>query len=117
MNKIDLIQALKDTNNLPKSEAEKIVSSFFNQMSDALAQGIELKSGDFVPFSSKNPMFIPAETLKPARRLRLHRKNYHFSRWARNWRIGWMGEIRGLGLVVGDGDTLNLFQLDIKLGV
>ena len=39
MNKIDLIQALKDSNNLTKSEAEKIVTLFFDQMAEALAQG------------------------------------------------------------------------------
>jgi nucleoid DNA-binding protein len=37
MNKPDLIQALKDSNNLSKSEAEKIVALFFDQMADALA--------------------------------------------------------------------------------
>jgi integration host factor subunit beta len=39
MNKIDLIQALKDSNNLSKSEAETVVNLFFNEMADALAQG------------------------------------------------------------------------------
>jgi integration host factor subunit beta len=39
MNKVDLIQALKDTNNLSRSEAEKIVTLFFDKMSDALTQG------------------------------------------------------------------------------
>ena len=39
MNKVDLIQALKDSNNLSKSEAEKIVTLFFDKMADALAQG------------------------------------------------------------------------------
>ena len=39
MNKIDLIQALKDSNNLSKSEAETIVNLFFDKMADALAQG------------------------------------------------------------------------------
>jgi len=38
MNKIDLIQALKDSNNLSRSEAEKIVTLFFDKMADALAQ-------------------------------------------------------------------------------
>ena len=37
MNKIDLIQALKDSNNLSKSEAEKIVNLFFDKISEALA--------------------------------------------------------------------------------
>ena len=39
MNKLDLIQALKDTNNLTKSEAEAVINLFFNKMADALAQG------------------------------------------------------------------------------
>jgi integration host factor subunit beta len=39
MNKVDLIQALKNSNNLSKSEAEKIVTLFFDQIADALAQG------------------------------------------------------------------------------
>jgi integration host factor subunit beta len=39
MNKIDLIQTLKDLNNLTKSEAEKIVTLFFDKMAEALAQG------------------------------------------------------------------------------
>ena len=39
MNKIELIQALKESNHLSKSEAEKIVALFFDKMADALAQG------------------------------------------------------------------------------
>jgi integration host factor subunit beta len=39
MNKIDLIQALKDSNNLSKSEAEAVINLFFDKMADALAKG------------------------------------------------------------------------------
>jgi integration host factor subunit beta len=39
MNKVDLIQALKNSNNLSRLEAEKIVTLFFDKMADALAQG------------------------------------------------------------------------------
>jgi integration host factor subunit beta len=39
MNKIDLIQALKDSNNLSRSEAEKIVTLFFDKIAEALAKG------------------------------------------------------------------------------
>ena len=39
MNKVDLIQALRDSNHLSITEAEKIVTLFFNQMAEALAQG------------------------------------------------------------------------------
>ena len=39
MNKIDLIQALKDSSNLSKSEAETVINLFFDKMSEALAKG------------------------------------------------------------------------------
>ena len=39
MNKVDLIQALKDSNNLSRSEAEKIVTLFFDKIVEALAKG------------------------------------------------------------------------------
>ena len=39
MNKIELIQALKDTNHLSKSDAEAVVNLFFDKMADALVQG------------------------------------------------------------------------------
>jgi len=39
MNKIDLIQALKESNHLSKPEAEAVVNLFFDQVADALAQG------------------------------------------------------------------------------
>ena len=39
MNKIDLIQALKDSSNLSKSEAETIINLFFDKIADALAHG------------------------------------------------------------------------------
>ena len=39
MNKIDLIQSLKDSNHLSKSEVETVVNLFFDKMAEALAQG------------------------------------------------------------------------------
>ena len=39
MNKLELVQALKDSNGLSKPEAEKVVSIFFNEMANALAKG------------------------------------------------------------------------------
>ena len=39
MNKVDLIQALKDSNHLSKTEAETVINLFFDQMADALAKG------------------------------------------------------------------------------
>ena len=39
MNKIDLIQALKDSNHLSRSEAETFVNLFFDKIADALEKG------------------------------------------------------------------------------
>ena len=39
MNKPDLIQTLKDSNHLSKSEAETVINLFFDKMAEALAQG------------------------------------------------------------------------------
>ena len=39
MNKLELIQALKDATDLSKSEAAAVVDIFFNEMADELAKG------------------------------------------------------------------------------
>ena len=39
MNKVDLIQALKDSSHLSKSEAETVINLFFDRMAVALAKG------------------------------------------------------------------------------
>jgi integration host factor subunit beta len=86
MNKVELIQALKDSNNLTRSEAEKIVTLFFDQMSETLAQGdrVEIrglcslfvkkyggytgrnpKTGEFVKVAPKKlPFFKAGKELK-----------------------------------------------------
>ena len=53
MNKIVLIQALKDSNNLTRTEAERIVSLFFDQMAEALAQGDRFESRGLCSFFVK----------------------------------------------------------------
>ena len=86
MNKIELIQALKDSNHLSKSEAETIITLFFDQMADALAKGerVEIrglwsffvkkysgytgrnpKTGEFVKIAPKKlPFFKVGKELK-----------------------------------------------------
>jgi integration host factor subunit beta len=53
MNKTDLLQALKDSNHLSKSEAERIVNLFFNKMVEALAQGERVEIRGLCSFSVK----------------------------------------------------------------
>jgi integration host factor subunit beta len=97
MNKVDLIQALKDSNNLSESEAESVVSLFFDQMADALSQGdrVEIrglcsffvkkyagycgrnpKTGEFVKVAPKKlPFFKAGKEMKQ----RVDEKNIHGS--------------------------------------
>ena len=63
MNKLELIQALKDANGLSKSEAESVVNIFFNTMSDALAKGdrVEIRGlcsffvKEYKAYTGRNP--------------------------------------------------------------
>ncbi len=53
MNKVELVQVLKESKGLPKTEAEKVVSLFFNEMADALAQGERVEIRGFCSFFVK----------------------------------------------------------------
>jgi integration host factor subunit beta len=86
MNKVDLIQVLKDSNNLSRSEAETIINLFFDKMAEALAQrdrveirglcsifvkkyvgyiGRNPKTGEMVEVASKKlPFFKAGKDLK-----------------------------------------------------
>ena len=86
MNKLELIQALKDTTDLTKPEVASVVEIFFNEMASALAKGerVEIrglcsfhireygsytglnpKTGDQVKIKPKKlPFFNPGNELK-----------------------------------------------------
>ena len=86
MNKLELIQALKDANGLSKSEAAAVVDIFFNEMAHELAKGgrVEIrgfcsifvrkygsytgrnpKTGEQVKIAPKKlPFFKPGKELK-----------------------------------------------------
>ena len=73
MNKIDLIQTLKDSNNLSKSEAETVVNLFFNQMAEALAKGdrVEIRGlcsffvKKYKSYTGRNPKSGEKVKIKP----------------------------------------------------
>ena len=73
MNKVDLIQALKDSNHLSKSEAEKIVALFFDQITDALARGdrVEIRGlcsffiKKYAGYTGRNPKTGEKVKIKP----------------------------------------------------
>ena len=63
MNKLELIQSLKETSHLSKSKAEAVVNLFFNEMADALVRGdrIEIRGlcsffvKEFTAYTGRNP--------------------------------------------------------------
>jgi integration host factor subunit beta len=73
MNKVDLIQALKDSNHLSKSEAEAVINLFFDQMAEALAQGerVEIRGlcsffvKEYRGYTGRNPKTGEKVKVKP----------------------------------------------------
>ena len=73
MNKLELINALKESNGLSKSEAVKIVNLFFNEMADALADGdrVEIRGlcsfyvKTYKAYTGRNPKTGEPAKVKP----------------------------------------------------
>ena len=73
MNKIELIQALKDPDNRSKSEAETVINLFFDKMGDALAKGerVEIRGlcsffvKDYKSYTGRNPKTGEKVTIRP----------------------------------------------------
>ena len=53
MNKLELVEALKKSNGLSKSESSKVVDLFFNEMSNTLAAGDRVEIRGFCSFFVK----------------------------------------------------------------
>ncbi len=53
MNKLELVETLKKSNGLSKSESSKVVDLFFNEMSNALAAGDRVEIRGFCSFFVK----------------------------------------------------------------
>ena len=84
MNKIDFIQALKDSNHLSKSEAETVINLFFDKMADALAQGERVEIRGLCSFFVKKYGGYTGRNPKTGEKVKIKPKNCLFSRWARN---------------------------------
>ena len=78
MNKIDLIQTLKDSNNLSRSEAERIVSLFFDQMASTLAQGDRVEIRGLCSFFVKKYKGYTGRNPKTGERVKVTRKKLPF---------------------------------------
>ena len=73
MNKLELIQALKDSQNLSKTEATKCVDIFFGEMAKALEKGdrVEVRGlctlfvKSYEPYTGRNPRSGEKVVVKP----------------------------------------------------
>jgi len=78
MNKIDLIQALKDSNHLSKSEAEAIINLFFDQMADSLVQGDRVEIRGLCSFFVKKYRGYTGRNPKTGEKVKIARKKLPF---------------------------------------
>jgi integration host factor subunit beta len=78
MNKPDLIQSLKESNHLSKSEAEVVINLFFNKMADALAQGERVEIRGLCSFFVKEYRGYTGRNPKTGEKVRIKPKKLPF---------------------------------------
>jgi len=78
MNKLELIQALKESNGLSKSEAAKIVNLFFNEMANALAKGDRVEIRGLGSFYVKKYKAYAGRNPKTGEKVKIKRKKLPF---------------------------------------
>ena len=78
MNKIDLIQALKDSNHLSKSEAEAVINLFFDKIASALAQGDRVEIRGLCSFFVKKYKAYTGRNPKTGEKVRIKPKKLPF---------------------------------------
>jgi integration host factor subunit beta len=84
MNKIDLIQALRDSNHLSKSEAEAVINLFFDKMAEALIKGERVEIRGLCSFFVKKYGGYTGRNLKTGDKVKVRGKSSPFLRWARS---------------------------------
>ena len=84
MNKMELINALRDECQISKKEAAAVVDLFFNEMANALAKGDRVEIRGLCSFYVKNIKRMPGGIRKQVREFRWLPKNCHFSNAGRN---------------------------------
>ena len=84
MNKLQLIQTLKDATDLSKSEAAAVVDIFFNEMANELANGGRVEIRGLCSFFGRNTLHTLDEILKPGNESRSNRRGCLFLNRERN---------------------------------
>jgi integration host factor subunit beta len=78
MNKLELIQALKDAADLNKPQAAAVVGIFFNEMADALAKGNRVEIRGLCSFSVKEYRSYTGRNPKTGKRVKIKPKKLPF---------------------------------------
>lgn len=78
MNKIDLIEALKEEAVLTKIEAKKVVDLFFNEMANALTNGDRVEIRGLCSFYVKNYKAYNGRNPKTGESIQVKSKNLPF---------------------------------------
>ena len=84
MNKADLISALMNETDITKVEAARVVATFFNEMSDALAKDDRVEIRGLFSFMSNNTNHTPDAIQKPEKSPRSNRRSFRFLKSGRN---------------------------------
>ena len=78
MNKADLITALKNETGLTKSEADVVVNLFFNEMSEALANGDRVEIRGLCSFYVKKYKVYTGRNPKTGKKVKVNSKKLPF---------------------------------------
>ena len=78
MNKLELIQALKEANGLSKSEAAAVVDIFFNEMAASLANGDRVEIRGLCSFFVKEYDGYIGRNPKTGEKVKIKPKKLHF---------------------------------------
>ena len=78
MNKLELIQALKDATDLSKSEAATVVQIFFDRMAEELAKGGRVEIRGFCSFFVKEYKAYTGRNPKTGERVKIKPKKLPF---------------------------------------
>lgn len=78
MNKLELVQALKDSNQLTKSEATAIVDLFFNEMAKALVEGDRVEIRGLCSFYVKKYKAYTGRNPKTGEKVKIRPKRLPF---------------------------------------
>jgi len=84
MNKLELIQALKDATDLSKSETAAVVDIFFNEMANELAKGGRVEIRGLCSFFVKEYDGYTGRNPKTGERVKISPRSCRFLRWGRN---------------------------------